>query len=342
MDEKILDGIENLTIFDSLIKANSILQQSRKAMCSISGGSDSDIVLDIMTKVDDENKVEYVWFDTGLEYKATKEHIDYLEKKYNIKIRREKAIKPIPYSVRKYGVPFLSKHVSEMLERLQRHGFKWEDKPYEELAKEYPRCKSALKWWCNTKNDSQRKFSRFSIDYNKWLKEFIMQNPPDFPIAAKCCTYAKKNLSDKIMKEMGADMSIVGVRKAEGGVRAGAYKTCFTQETKKGGSAFRPIFWYRDVDKLEYEKSFGITHSRCYTEYGLIRTGCVGCPFNRNITDELHIIKEHEPNLYKAAMKIFGKSYEYTYKYREFVRMKNEEEKYGGGQLSFFGELVSL
>ena len=64
MDEKILDGIENLTVFDSLIKANSVLQISRKAMCSISGGSDSDIVLDIMTKVDDEKKVEYVWFDT--------------------------------------------------------------------------------------------------------------------------------------------------------------------------------------------------------------------------------------------------------------------------------------
>lgn len=28
MDEKILDGIENLTVFDSLIKANSVLQKS--------------------------------------------------------------------------------------------------------------------------------------------------------------------------------------------------------------------------------------------------------------------------------------------------------------------------
>ena len=39
--------------------------------------------------------------------------------------------------------------VSEWIERLQRHNFQWEDKSFDELYKEYPKCKVALQWWCN-------------------------------------------------------------------------------------------------------------------------------------------------------------------------------------------------
>ena len=72
---------------------------------------------------------------------------------------------------------------------------------------------------------------------------------------------------------------------------------------------------------------FGVQHSRCYTEYGLKRTGCVGSPFSKNINEELAIIEEHEPDLYKAEVNIFGKSYEYTAKYRAFVREMKAIEK---------------
>lgn len=41
----------------------------------------------------------------------------------------------------------------------------------------------------------------------------------------------------------------------------------------------------------------------------------------------LPIIEEHEPNLYKAAVHIFGKSYEYTAKYRAFVKEMKAKEK---------------
>lgn len=59
---------ENMVIARS--KINSPLYDS--IICSISGGADSDIVLDICTRLDDENKIQYIWFDTGLEYQATK------------------------------------------------------------------------------------------------------------------------------------------------------------------------------------------------------------------------------------------------------------------------------
>lgn len=43
-----------------------------------------------------------------------------------------------------------------------------------------------------TENVEVFKNSMFNISYNKYLKEFIIQNPPDFRISKKCCTYAKK------------------------------------------------------------------------------------------------------------------------------------------------------
>ena len=78
---------------------------------------------------------------------------------------------------------------------------------------------------------------------------------------------------------------------------------------------------YTDADKLCYEKNFDIQHARCYTEYNMKRTGCVGCPFNPRIDDELKVIEKYEPNLYKGAVAVFGKSYEYTKKYHEFRKM---------------------
>ena len=100
----------NYTIYTSMCKAQCILMRSYDPVCSISGGSDSDIVLDLIHKVDEDGRVKYFWIDTGLEYSATKEHLDYLEQKYGITIERVKPDKPIPNCVKQYGIPFLSKY----------------------------------------------------------------------------------------------------------------------------------------------------------------------------------------------------------------------------------------
>jgi len=57
----------------------------------------------------------------------------------------------------------------------------------------------------------------------------------------------------------------------------------------------------------------------------------------RDFEQELKVIETYEPKLYKAVNNIFGDSYEYTRKYREFVkRMKAKES----GQMSLFDEEV--
>ena len=315
---QICEDAKNLTIFDSFIKGNPKIRTKRRIVCSISGGSDSDIMLDIITKLDTDKKVKYIFFDTGIEYQATKEHLDYLEQKYGIVIERIKAITPVPLGCKKYGVPFWSKHASEMIERLQRANFKWEDKPFDELLKEYPKCKVALRWWCNDFGE----WSRFNINFIRGLKEYMIAHPPTFKISNRCCKGAKKDNAKKYLIENKADLNLVGIRKAEGGARASAYKSCFDlAKDSETWDNYRPIFWYTDKDKEQYEELFGVTHSACYCEYGLKRTGCAGCPFGKDFEEELQIIRENEPKLYKAVNNIFGESYEYT---RNFLKFREE------------------
>ena len=317
----------NFAIFDGFAKAFSVLYKHHNIACSVSGGKDSDIMMDIITKLDEEKKVRYIWFNTGLEYQATKDHLDFLEKKYGVEIERVKPIKSIPASCKEYGQPFLSKYVSGCIYSLQRNGFKWEDKPFEELLTEYPKCSSALKWWCNKYRNVERNFaySIYDISYNKYLKEFLIENPPWFKISKNCCNYAKKKVSAKFIKDNDIDLMIVGIRKAEGGIRSAQYKTCFSPSSDPNGCDFyRPLFWYTADDEREYEEIFGVTHSDCYVVWGMERTGCVGCPFNKNLLKDLEIIKTYEPKIYIAATTIFKDSYKYTQMYRDFVARKKE------------------
>ena len=309
-------AIPNANVMAAMQKAAfQVLPKYDRIIVSTSGGSDSDIVMDMVERCKAEhNEITYVFFDTGLEYQATRDHLDYLEKRYGVTIHREKPPKPIPSIVREHGVPFMSKLASERIGRLQDYDFDFHEP--KEGTPLY-----LVKWW---KNDYDKQC--FTVDHNPGLKEFLETNPPDFRISSKCCTYAKKILAKKVYEKYNAQLSITGIRKSEGGIRAESYKNCYTQSDDKIDT-FRPVFWLSDQDKRDYEEYFDIVHSRCYTEYGMRRTGCAGCPFDREITDELAIIKKYEPKLYKACIGVFGKSYEYTRQYREFREEMKRKEK---------------
>lgn len=279
-------------------------------------------MLDMLIRCGAKDKTDFYFYNTGLEYQATHDHLDYLEKKYGIEIKRVRAKKSIPTCVKEYGVPFWGKFPSEMIYRLQKHGFKWEDKSFDELYAEYPKCKTALEWWCNV---TTGKTDQYAISRAPYLKEFMISTPPTFKISNKCCDWVKKSLAHSIVKSGGYDLSCIGVRKAEGGIRAASHKTCFSEGS--GADEFRPIFWLRDSDKEEYCNHYRVTHSACYCEYGLLRTGCFGCPFGKRFEDELNIIEEYEPKLYKAATNIFADSYEYTRQYLKFRAEKKAEKE---------------
>lgn len=316
-------------IFDMATKAWATIRRHDKIMVGVSGGQDSDIMLDLFIRLDVEKKAIYVYFKTGMEYEATLRHLKDLEEKYGIKIERQPPILPIPTCCRKYGVPFWSKRVSEYIYRLQRHNFKWEDKPFEVLIKEYPNCRAALRWWCNHyEKKTNGAESSLNIAYVPWLKEFITENHPP-KISAKCCQKAKKDPSAKYEKEHDFDLACTGLRKLEGGNRAIAFSTCFSK-TNTGADTYRPLFWLSDADKREYMEHYGVTSSDCYTVWGMDRTGCPGCPYGKNFEQELELMQKHEPKFYRACLKIFGESYEYTRAYLRYREAKKQEAKREG------------
>ena len=200
LDSILSNSTDNFVIKNALERCFDVVQSHQSIACSCSGGSDSDVMVDMLLRCGAWDKIDFLFFNTGLEYTATFEHLEYIEQKYGIKIHRINAVKPIPTCVREYGVPFWSKFASEMIYRLQLHNFQWADKPFDTLIKIYPRCKTALEWWCNVTTGNT---TQYAIKRAPYLKEFMILNPPTFKISGKCCIYAKKEVAKKFIRKAG-------------------------------------------------------------------------------------------------------------------------------------------
>lgn len=327
--EEILDS-GNFAIVDMAMKCESVFASHQKALVSISGGADSDVVMDLCERVKSvqDIQVDYVWFDMGVEYDATKRHLVDLEHKYGVSIRRERAEKTIPVCTRQYGQPVFSKLISSHIEKLQSVGFDWSDDDIDTLIGRYHNVTEALRWWADAYPYANGRPSKFSIKRRACLREFMQSIPPEFSVSAKCCTYAKKKVGDRVEREGNYDLHLIGVRKAEGGVRSLNNATCFTSGKAKGKSdTYRPLFWLSNADKDAYCRAFGIVHSDCYEVWGFERTGCVGCPFNPKARKELARASIWEPKLAKAAKSIFKDAYRYQKSLDTWKRTKSLIER---------------
>ena len=309
----------------SLEKALSVFSGHQRIAFSISGGSDSDTILDLYELLNPylwgKPKAKFVFFDTGLEYEASKRHLDYLKWRYGVHIDSEKPRKSIPVACREYGLPFISKEVSDNISRLQRYGFDWNDSPEVATPEKYGECKTALDWFFCRRSVSENGKSGYDISQYKLLREFLMANPPTIAISEKCCDFAKKYPSADYNKKHNIDLMVLGMRQAEGGKRA-SKGGCFSFGDGNEANKCNPIMYWSDADKAAYKKWRGIRYSDCYEVYGMTRTGCVGCPFNSKAEDDLKKAEPFEPLLVKAARHIFAESYEYKRKYIEFKNGK--------------------
>jgi len=208
----------NNNIFKYLMVTRNKLRQHKRIAVSVSGGSDSDCILDMIELVkppDDCGEIRYIFFDTGLEYNATLRHLSEVEQKYSVNIERIKPRKSIPAACREHGIPFICKDISEMLNRLQKHNFDWHDLPENATVEKYGRCKSALDWYYNRRPPSVSGKTKYSIKRFKLLREFIMAYPPNFSISERCCDYAKKNVANDFDRQYKPDLKIIGMRRVE-------------------------------------------------------------------------------------------------------------------------------
>ena len=318
------------------------LKEHPKAICSYSGGSDSDILLDLIERTRGAFQlppVKYAFFNTGLEMKAIKDHVKAVAQKYGVEIEEHRPKVNIVNATRTYGVPFVSKIMSAGLSEWQKKGIplsiaeeydKAEDKAAKrkELKERYPNCESVINFLCCCNSAGEpRPNIQLVINSSKYMRDFIGECPPDFQISAKCCDYCKKQCAHSVQKDY--DMIITGERRDEGGMRSVPRKDntslCFT-ETSSGQYRLRPLYYVSDADKAWYKEYYGIRYSDAYEVYGLTRTGCCGCPISYKAVEDLEKIRPYEPNLVKAAWNVFGKSYEYRAKYNAYKEKRRAEE----------------
>ena len=319
------------------------LKQHPNAICAYSGGADSDILIDVIEQARRIAKlppIKYVFFNTGLEMKATKDHVKATAEKYGVEIIEARPTLNIVQATRKHGVPFVSKIMSSGLSEWQKKGVplsiadeydQAEDKAAKrkELKERYPKCESLINFLCCCNAAGEpRPNIQLVINSSKYMRDFIAEYPPDFQISAKCCDYCKKQIAHRIQK--GYEMIITGERRDEGGMRSVPRKDntalCFT-ETASGQYRFRPLYYVSDKDKEWYKQQYGIRYSDAYEVYGLTRTGCCGCPISYKAVEDLEKIGRYEPNVVKAAWNVFGKSYEYRQQYNEYKKRRVAEEK---------------
>ena len=339
------------------------LREHPKAICSYSGGADSDIMIDLIETarkiVPSLPRVKYVFFNTGLEMKATKDHVKATAEKYGVEIEEVRPKVGIVQAVREHGIPFVSKIMSAGLEGWQKKGIplsiadeyaQAEDKAAkrQELSDRFPKCESTINFLCCCNSAGEpRPDIQLVINSSKYMRDFIGEYPPDFQISARCCNYCKKQVAHDTQKDY--EMIITGERRDEGGMRSVPRKDntalCFT-ETSNGQYRLRPLYYVTDKDKAWYKERFDIRYSDAYEVYGLTRTGCCGCPISYKAVDDLELIRPHEPNVVKAAWNIFGKSYEYRKKYNDYknARMWEEKKKKENvdGQMDFFDLLEEM
>jgi 3'-phosphoadenosine 5'-phosphosulfate sulfotransferase (PAPS reductase)/FAD synthetase len=339
------------------------LKQHPNAICSYSGGADSDILIDLIERTramfnsavgrEVLKPVKYVFFNTGLEMKATKDHVKATADKYGVEIEEVRPKVNIVTASREHGIPFVSKIMSSGLENWQKKKIplsiadeyaQAEDKAAKrrELKERYPKCESVINFICCCNSAGEpRPNIQLVINSSKYMLDFIKEYPPDFQVSAKCCDYCKKQIAHRVQKDY--EMVITGERRDEGGMRSvprseqwSANNTMCFAETGDGKYRFRPLYYVSDKDKAWYKEYYGIKYSDAYEVYGLTRTGCCGCPISYKAVDDLEKIRPYEPNVVKAAWNIFGKSYEYRRKYNEYkARRMKVEKKSGSNQITF-------
>ncbi len=318
------------------------LYQYPNAICSYSGGSDSDIMLHLIEnvrKIFNLPPIQYCFFNTGLEMEATKRHVREMSELYGVEIAVCRPKKGIVQSTREHGIPFVSKIMSAGLEGVQKKNIPLsiadeyanaEDKVAKraELKARYPKCESTINFLCGCNSKGEpRPNIQLVINSSKYMLDFIKENPIPFKVSNKCCDYCKKQPAHSVQKPY--DMIITGERRDEGGMRSVPRKDntsmCFT-ESADGKYRLRPLFYVSDADKQWYKDYYGLRYSDAYEVYGLTRTGCCGCPISAKAADDLEKIRPYEPNLVKAAWNIFGDSYRYRKQYNEYKAIRRCKE----------------
>lgn len=264
-----------------------------KCYVSFSGGKDSTVLLALIKLCEEvytipPNAIPAVFSNTGIELGITYDFVKKVKEEYYPNVQIISPVKPFNWVMEHEGKPLKSKMKSNDLKQF--HYGKRTDNLLLLLL-------------------GQSGTGKMSAKHRLGDKDMHMVHD-DFPIKAsnKCCDWMKKKPFERYAKENGMLGNMQGVRLAEGGARESAANVRLRTGGKlctwvKGGIIQKaPIIDWTDDDVEEFIKQYNVPLSDAYTKYGFKRTGCMACPYAREVDKELEYLFYHEPNRYKASM----------------------------------------
>lgn len=265
-----------------------------KCYISFSGGKDSTVLLALTKLCIDaytlpEEGIRAVYSNTGIEMGVTVDFVNWCKNNWykNIEIIRPEH--SFDWVIKNKGKPMLSKLRAQYLNRWER-GMRTEAIMTNFIE--------------GVTHQGARARSTVLAD-----RDFHMLHP-DFKITAtdSCCSYLKKKPFAKYGKDRGMKGTAIGLRIAEGGAR----QVSITRRVERGekicttysGDLIKkmPIVDWTDENVEEFIKQYNVPLSDAYTKYGFDRTGCMACPFAKDVDRNLEYLFRYEPNRYKAIM----------------------------------------
>ena len=289
------------------------LYEDTEGQCvlSFSGGKDSTVLAELTLMAIDRgliSDIDFIFADTKLEYHAIYTFIDwYHENKH--KIKRIKPDLSMAQVIKNYGKPAMNKKGSNNLKTygnfLKKNEDPLEHKHMRELIQGYTITKDG-----NVKKDANGKeytsMNRLANKNMHFLHPHLEYNISDI-----CCDIFKKKPFHKYYAEHNIKGYFTGMRKEEGGIRKIAYGGCTSTRKIKGKTITQsmPLWYWTSEDVDNFIKEYDLKISEAYTKYELRRTGCIGCPFAKDIDVVLETLYTYEPHKYKAVQHWFGDVY---------------------------------
>lgn len=264
-----------------------------KCYISFSGGKDSTVLLALVKMCEEiytipPNAIPAVFSNTGIELGVTYDFVRWVKENYYENVQIIHPVKPFGWVMEHEGKPLKSKIKSKDLHQYH-------------CGKRSELLLLLLLGKCGT--------GKMSAKHKLGDKDMHMMHD-DFPIipSQKCCDWMKKKPFEKYAKENGMLGNIQGVRLAEGGARESAANVRLRSGGKlctwvKGGIIQKaPIIDWSEDNVNEFIEKYHVPLSEAYTKYGFKRTGCMACPYAREVDKDLEYLYYHEPNRYKASM----------------------------------------
>lgn len=256
---------------DRIQKIRQIAEEydlEHKGYIAFSGGKDSTVLSFLVDLALPGNKIPRVYSNTGIDYleiqrfvrqlASEDERIMFLQPRQNIK-----------QMLNEVGYPFKSKFHSHICDIYSRQG----------------------KTGCVLKYAEPKANTPHSCP--KVLQD-MFNSPLPFKISEKCCYKLKKEPFKRYEEETGRHIGLTGMRKSEKGLRENL--KCLVFEGDKL-HRFHPLAPVED-DFIEWViKEYKIRLCVLYyAPYGFKRTGCAGCPYARELQEELDLMEKLLPN----------------------------------------------